>query len=171
MLRDVRLRRRTSRIEVVADRDNLRSERAHAGDLARVRVDRNEHDGRDPERTCGIRDALPEIARRRAHHRPIRGDPPLPRQRGHRRPGSAALEGADRVGRLDLHDDRYPRRRDRPSWMYCGEWLKTGSIPACAARIAAGSRSGMEITGGATPGFAWHKEKRPKEPLVRSQLR
>ena len=44
-----------------------------------------------------------------------------------------------------------PRRADRPSWTYCGESMKTASMRPWAARIAAGSSSGIVSMGVPSP--------------------
>ena len=46
-----------------------------------------------------------------------------------------------RVSTLTMTGTR--RRRDRPSWTYCGEWVKAGSIRSWASRIASAVSSGI----------------------------
>ena len=93
-------------VEVVARLVDRGPERPHPGDLAAVGPRRAEHDGRDAERAGRERDALAEVAGTHAGDRPVRSDPPLPRQGADRDPRPAALERADGVGGLDLDDDR-----------------------------------------------------------------
>ena len=101
-------------VEVLPRRDDLGAEGAHPLDLARVRVARREHDGRDAEGAGGVGDALAEVAGRDAGDRAVGPDPPLPRQGPDRDPRPAPLERADRVDRLDLDDDRHAEPRRQP---------------------------------------------------------
>ncbi len=110
----VSLRGGPGRVEVLPCRDDLGAEGAHALDLARVRVVRGEHDGRDAEGAGGVSHALAEVAGRHAGDRAIVSDPPLPRQGSDRDRRPAALERADRVDRLDFDDDRDPQSRRQP---------------------------------------------------------
>ena len=112
-------------------------------DLAGVRVARGEHDRRDAERPGGIRDALPEVAGRTAHDRPIGADPPLPRQRGDADPRAAALERADRVDRLDLDDDRHAQ----PLRQAFVDVLGRVAEDARDAAVGGADRRGVELWG------------------------
>ena len=89
-------------VEVLADLEDLRAERAHPLDLASVRVARDVHDGRQAERASRIGDALAEVAGGGHDDRPFRADPARFGERVDGQPRAPALERADRVVRLDL---------------------------------------------------------------------
>ena len=136
-------------IEVVADLDHVGAEGLHPGDLARVRHARGEHDGRDAQR-CGRRRRPPGRSCRPRRRRSARSGPI-------RRSAASAWTTRDvprplneRIGLTvsTLTMTGTPSRADRPSWTNCGPPRNTGSIASRAARMAAGSSSGMAIIGG-----------------------
>ena len=64
-----------------------------------------------------------------------------------------------------------PSRADRPSWTYWGEPREGRVDPGVGGTDRRGFEFGDRDQRGWAPGFARHKEKRPKEPPVRSQRR
>ena len=63
-----------------------------------------------------------------------------------------------------------PRRRDRPSWTYCGEWVKAGSIRSWASRIASAVSSGIVINAAVAPGGRGCGSGREKETPEGTQI-
>ncbi len=101
----------TGVIEVLPHLENRGAECPHPGDLRPIGVARGEHHGRDAQRPSGVGDALAEVAGRGDYDRTIGAQPPLPCQGLHNHPGPTALERPDRVGGLDLDDDRHAGTR------------------------------------------------------------
>ena len=171
MLPGVGLGRYASVVEGFADGDDLCAERAHPLDLAGVRVAGGEDDGRDAEGSRGVGDALAEVPRRHAGDGSVRTDPPLPRQPVRDEPRAAALERADRVDGLDLDDDWHAERARQAVVDVLRRAGEGGVDRAVRGADGRGFELGDADHGSEDPGRGPGKQKRPKEPLVRSHRR